>query len=167
MSDRGWFTGNLGEAEALSNPKMGSGFLFGEQRPRELFEEVGINVRAVEPGQPTALYHQEQAEETFLVLGGECVAIVAGEEVTLRKWDFLHCPPGTPHVLIGAGDGLCHILMVGGRTNGPQGIHYPVSEAAARYGASVSRATDDPRDAWEQAGFDLAFERRPLPWPPS
>ena len=166
-SGRGWFTGSLGEAEAMTSATMGAGFLFGEQRPRELFQEVGVNVRAVKPGQPTALYHSEQSEETFLVLGGECVAVVDDQEIVLRKWDFLHCPPGTPHVLVGAGDGLCHILMVGGRTNGPGGIHYPVSEVAGRYGASVERATDDPRDAWQQAGFTMDFELRPLPWPPA
>ena len=165
-SERGWFTGSLDGAEALTNGRMGAGYLFGEQKPRELFQEVGINVRALEPGQPAAVYHSEPSEETFLVLGGECVAIVDDEEVPLRRWDFLHTPPGTPHVIVGAGDGVCHVLMVGGRTKGMEGIHYPVSEVAARHGASVTRATDDPRDAWDQVGFEMDFQVKPLPWPP-
>ena len=42
-----------------------------------------------------------------------------------------HCPEGTEHVFVGAGDGPCAILMVGARKE-PDLAHYPVSEAAAR-----------------------------------
>lgn len=161
-----WFTRNLGDAQAMKHPNLGTAYLFGEARPREIFEDYGINVRVVEPGQTTALYHSESAEETFLVLGGECLAIVEDEEVRLRQWDFLHCPPGTAHVLVGAGDGPCTILMVGGR-RGHLPIHYPVSEVAARYGASVREETDDPQKAWSEAGWSFAdFEQTRLPWPP-
>lgn len=166
MSEKTWFTGNLGEAQAMEHPQLGAAYLFGESRPRELFEDYGINVRVVEPGQPTALYHSESAEETFLVLGGECLAIVDGERVTLRRWDFLHCPPGTAHVLIGAGDGPCTILMVGGR-RGDLPVHYPVNEDAGRHGASVAEETDDPQKAWAEAGWSFAdFRPTKLPWPP-
>jgi uncharacterized cupin superfamily protein len=65
------------------------------------------------PGESNALYHAESAQEGFLVLAGECRAVVEGRERRLRQWDYLHCPPGTAHVLIGDGDGPCAILMVG------------------------------------------------------
>jgi uncharacterized cupin superfamily protein len=165
MSIPKWFTGSLSDAEAMKHPVLGFGYLFGEAFPRERFRDVGINVRVVEPGQPTALYHSENAEEVFLVLGGECTAVVEGEELTLRQWDFVHCPPGTAHVLIGAGDGPCTILMVGGRKDEME-IHYPVDETAARHGVSVERATDSFEDAWAQKGLTPDFERAPLPWPP-
>ena len=37
------------------------------------------------------------------MLSGECVAIVEGEERRMRRWDFLHSPPGTAHITVGAG----------------------------------------------------------------
>ncbi len=162
MSD--YLKGSLEDAQAMNHPVLGKGFLFGEQFPGEKFEDFGINVRVVEPGQPTALYHSESAEEAFLVLAGECLAIVDDEELTLRQWDFLHCPPGTAHVLIGAGDGPCGILMVGGR-GGERGIRYPVSEVAARHGVSVDTETDSFEEAWKQRGLKVEFENVPLDWP--
>jgi uncharacterized cupin superfamily protein len=149
----------------MKHPVLGIGFLFGEAYPREKFDDFGINVRVVEPGQPAALYHAENAEELFLVLAGECLAIVDDEEVTLRQWEFLHCPPGTAHVLIGAGDGPCSILMVGGRGDETK-LHYPVSELAARHGVSVETETDSFEDAWSQVGIKAEFDQIALPWPP-
>src|ERR671935_2050110 len=145
--DGRWLKENLAEAEALEHSRIGKGYLFGEIMPRDRYRDVGINVRVLEPGQPASLYHSEAEEEFFIVLGGDCLAIVEDEEVPLRKWDFLHCPPRTAHVIIGAGDGPATVLMVGGRrAEGP--LHYPVSDLAARYGVSVSTPTDNPREAW-------------------
>ena len=166
MSETKWFTGSLEGAQGMEHRRLGKGFLFGEAYPREKFKDFGINVRVVEPGQPTALYHSENAEEVFLVLGGECLAIVDDEELTLGQWDFLHCSPGTPHVLIGAGDGPCTVLMVGGRKEEVE-LHYPVNEKAASFGVSVERDTDDFQDAWGQLGLKPEFEQAPLPWPPT
>jgi uncharacterized cupin superfamily protein len=156
--------GSLEDAQAMKHPVLGMGFLFGEAYPREKFEDFGVNVRVVEPGQPTALYHAEGVEEFFLVLAGECLAVVDDEEVTLRQREFLHCPPGTAHVLIGAGDAPCAILMVGGR-RGETSIRYPVSEVAARHGVSVDTETDSFEDAWSQRGLRPEFEPAQLPWP--
>lgn len=166
MSDFKWFTASLNEAQAMKHPVLGMGYLFGEAFPREKFRDFGINVRVVDPGQPTALYHSEDAEEAFLVLAGECVAVVDDEEVPLKQWEFLFCPPGTAHVLIGAGDGPATILMVGGRKE-KLSIHYPVSEVAARHGVSVDHETDDFEDAWSQRGLKPEFDLAPLPWPPA
>ena len=80
------------------------------------FEQLGIRLAVVEPGQPSTLYHAESVQEDFLVLAGECVARIEGEERRLRQWDFLHCPPGTAHAFVGAGDGPCVLVMVGART---------------------------------------------------
>ena len=103
MSER-WTTGNLGEVDAMEHPELGTAFLFGESRPGERYRDVGVNIRVLERGQPAAVYHAEDTEEFFIVLGGECVAILEDEEVTLRKWDYLVCPPGVAHVLVGAGE---------------------------------------------------------------
>ena len=45
-----------------------------------------------------AMYHWEEDQEDFLVLAGEAVLIVEGEERPLRAWDFVHCPPKAKHV---------------------------------------------------------------------
>ena len=114
-----------------------------------------------QPGEASGLYHAESDQEGFLVLSGECVAIVKGQERRLRQWDYLHCPPGTAHITIGAGDAPCAILMVGTRSP-DRTIEYPVEPAAARYGAAVERATDSPREAY--AGWPPLVRTR-SPWP--
>lgn len=67
-------------------------------------------------------------QEDFLVLAGEALAIVEGEEHPLRRWDFVHCPPGTSHVIIGAGEGPCLVLAVGARnrSRAPTGAPTPL-----------------------------------------
>ena len=120
------------------------------------FAQLGINVTVLEPGQ-TGLYHAEANQEAFLVLSGECALLVENEERRLRPWDFFHAPPWTEHAFVGAGDGPCVILMVGSRS-GP-GVHYPVSELAARYGASVAEETSD----WRQAYATVEWFRRERP----
>jgi uncharacterized cupin superfamily protein len=101
-------------------------------------------------------------QEDFLVLHGECIVILDGEEHPLQQWDFLHCPAGTEHVFVGAGDGPCAVLMIGSRRLDE--AHYPVNALAAKYGASVDTATDDPDEAYA----DWRREPRrpaPNPWP--
>jgi uncharacterized cupin superfamily protein len=165
VDDGKWFKASLADAEALKHQQLGIGYLFGEQQPLDRYKGVGVNIRVLEPGQPASLYHSEAAEEFFIVLGGECLAVVEDQEVPLRKWEFLHCPPGTAHVILGAGDGPATVLMIGTRGSG-ESPHYPVSEVADRHGASVKSETNDGQDAWQQVGWELDFDRVPLPWPP-
>ena len=128
------------------------------------FQDYGINIHVLWPGQPNCMYHGEDSQEDFLVLHGECLLLVEGQERPLRAWDFVHFPPWTEHVVVGAGSGPCAILMVGTRTK--QGVVYPDSEVASRHGAGVEEETRLPREAyasfpeWERARLeDLA-----LPW---
>src|SRR5690349_18329817 len=95
------------------------------------FEQLGINIQVLEPGQPNCLYHRENAQEDFLVLFGECLVLIEGEELRLRAWDFVHSPAGTDHVFVGAGDGPCGILMVGFRPETEE-LFYPAAEVAGR-----------------------------------
>jgi quercetin dioxygenase-like cupin family protein len=96
------------------------------------------------------MYHRELGQEDFLVVAGECVLVIEGEERRLKAWDFVHCPPWTQHVFVGAGDGPCVIVMVGSRAGGFE-VVYPVDETAARHGASVAEETTSPDEAY--AGF--------------
>jgi uncharacterized cupin superfamily protein len=129
------------------------------------FSELGINVHVLEPGLPAWMYHGEEAQEDFLVLHGECLLVIEGQERRLRAWDFVHCPPWVEHVFVGAGEGPCVVLMVGARRDGI-GIRYPVSDVAARHGASVDVETGRPEEAyarfpqWRRA----TVEDPRLPW---
>jgi uncharacterized cupin superfamily protein len=115
------------------------------------FSQLGINITVLEPGQPMAMYHWEADQEDFLVLSGEGVLIVEGDERPLQQWDFVHCPPDTKHVIVGAGDTPCVVLAVGARdksVDNPDWGGYTVDEAAARHGASVEQETTEPKVAY-------------------
>ena len=160
----GWFVVNVRDAQwaTAENAEMkppGSDCRF-ESREHG-FPQLGIKIRVLEPGQPNGLYHSENQQEDFLVLSGECRLIVEDEERHLRPWDFVHCPPGTHHIFVGAGDGPCAILMVGARLQEEQ-LHYPVSELAARYGASVEEQTSDFNDVYPR--FEPSRPERPTYW---
>jgi uncharacterized cupin superfamily protein len=114
---------------------------------RERFPEFGINLTVLEPGQPMTMYHRERYQEGFLVLRGECLLIVEGEEVQLRQWDYFHCPPDVAHAIVGAGHGTSLVLAVGNRI-GPDVIVYPRDETALKHGAGVEQETPHPREAY-------------------
>jgi len=160
----GWFVVNLGDATWGTSDAFGSACWF--ESPAAPFEQVGMNVRVIQPGQPNCLYHGESLEEHFLVLHGECLLLVDEEERPLKAWDFVHCPPHTRHVFVGAGSGPCVILMVGARDANEQ-LVYPVSELARRYGAGAETETDSPEVAY--APYEGRRLERPggwseLPW---
>ena len=113
------------------------------------FDQLGFQLVVVEPGQLVCMYHGESEQEDFLVVSGECILVIEGEERHLRQWDFVHCPPWTNHNFIGAGDGPCAIVMVGARKpEGGEGIIYPVDDVAAKHGASVETETPEPAVAY-------------------
>jgi uncharacterized cupin superfamily protein len=78
-------------------------------------------------------------------------------------WDYVHFPAQTTHVVVGAGDRPCAILMTGGRRPDDR-AHYPVDPVAARHGASVELATDSPKEAY--AHQSRVVTPVPAPWPP-
>jgi uncharacterized cupin superfamily protein len=140
----GWFIVNVADSDGLTTEKLGSGAMF--EATIGDFPEFGINVRLLEPGQPASMYHRESSQEAFIVLSGEVTAIVEDEERPMHKGDFLHMPPGTAHVIVGAGDGPSSVLMVGARRADSE-LEFPVSEPAARFGASVEAHTSDAATA--------------------
>ena len=156
----GWFVVNVADLAASGNSRMG---ITGSPEPRDArFAEFGVNLRVLEPGQFNARYHRENEQEGFLVLSGECILVVEGEERRLRQWDFFRSPPGTEHIFVGAGDGPCAILMIGARPEAEQ-LHYPASEVAAKHGASAAKETPNPEEAY--ADWPGEFLPVRLPWP--
>jgi uncharacterized cupin superfamily protein len=118
------------------------------------FHQLGINLTRLEPGQPMSMYHWEADQEDFLVLSGEALLLVEGEERTLRQWDFVHCPAGTNHTIVAAGDGPCLVLAAGARdrSTGADWGAYTVDEEAIRHGAGVERETTEPAEAYARFG---------------
>ncbi len=143
----GWFVVNA--REAPWRPAEGRGAICPFEGEPE-FSQVGINLSVLEPGAPMAMYHWEADQEDFLVLAGEALLIIEGEERPLRQWDFVHCPAGTNHVIVGAGDAPCLLLAVGARdrSTGPEWGAYTVDEAAIRHGAGVTEETTKSEEAY-------------------
>ena len=114
------------------------------------FPQLGINVQVLQPGTAMAMYHWEADQEGFLVLSGEAVLIVEGEERPLRAWDYFHCPSQTKHTIVGAGDGPCVVVAVGTRAfaDTPEWGGYTVDEVALRHGASAEKETNEPTEAY-------------------
>jgi uncharacterized cupin superfamily protein len=162
VTSDGWFVVNLTEALAVHNEEKG-GTVYPIEAREIPFLDFGVHVRVLSPGEPNALYHSEDAQEGFLVLAGECTLIVEDEERSLRQWDYFHCPAGVHHIIVGAGDGPCAVLMIGARPE-VETLHYPVSEVAAKYGASAAADTADPDEAY--ADWPGEYEPRRVPWPP-
>jgi uncharacterized cupin superfamily protein len=156
----GWFVVNVRAAAWFKNERLGNSTLY--QEPARA-PELGVNLGVLQPGKPNCLYHAESVQEAFLVLDGECLLIVEGEERRLRTWDFFHCPAGTKHVFIGA-EKPCVVLFIGARRPDST-VVFPVDAVARSHGASVEVEMSDFEEAY--AGFP-GFEPAPgptgMPW---
>jgi uncharacterized cupin superfamily protein len=143
----GWFVLNATEAQWRYAPERSAVCEFEGDPP---FAQVGINLTVLEPGQAMAMYHWEADQEDFLVLAGEALLIVEGVERPLRKWDLVHCPAGTKHVIVGAGNGSCIVVAIGARdrSTGENWGAYPVDATALRHHAGVEEETTDPKQAY-------------------
>jgi uncharacterized cupin superfamily protein len=160
LTGDGWFVLNARDAQWRRWTGMGTWPRLEGATPR--YPQLGVGLTVLEPGEPMAMYHWETVQEDFLVLAGEALAIVEGQERPMRKGDFLHLPAGTAHIAVGAGDGPCSILMVGSRKP-EERLFYPVDESAARHGASSEQETTDETVAYagsprpEPVGFGLPW----------
>jgi len=167
----GWFVVNVGEAAWLQHDAFGGRCVF-ESNGRVLadlpdaepqqFADTGFMLAVLEPGKPSGLFHAESVQEDFLVLAGSCLLLVEDHERPLRAWDFVHCPAGTRHTFVGAGDGPCVLFAIGARREGKT-LSYPVAEHAVARGAGVETETSDPHVAY--ASFAHWQLGRPAAWP--
>jgi uncharacterized cupin superfamily protein len=162
----GWFVVNVRDAAWVTNDTFGAACIFeGDDAP---FAQLGFTLGVLLPGRPSGMYHREANQENFLVLAGECLLLVEGEERRLRAWDFVHCPAHTEHIFVGAGDRPCLVFMTGAREGWPEkGIVYPRSDLALRHGAGVEVETTAPTEAYarfpswqpgQPTGYGLPWE---------
>ena len=164
----GWFVLSARDARWRERPGRGQTLVFEGDTD---FLQIGLQLAVLGPGELLSMYHWEADEEDFLVLAGEGLLLIEGEERPLRAWDFVHCPPEAAHTIVGAGRAPCVVLAVGARerttTVRPDGRldvaegwgGYPVDEAASRYDAGVDVETSDPEQAY--ARFE---DSRPVPY---
>ncbi len=154
----GWFVLNAREARWRHREGRGESLVF---EGKTEFPQVGINLFVLPPGEPIGMYHWEADQEDFLVLSGDALLLIEGEERPLRQWDFVHCPAETKHVIVGAGDIPCTVFAVGALEHHTTGSRvegtlqgtadwgaYTVDEAALRHGAGVEEETTDAAEAY-------------------
>jgi len=142
----GWFVLNAQEARWRHREGRGECLPFDLELD---FPHFRVNLYVLGPGEPIGMYHWETVQEDFFVFSGEGLLLIEGEERPLRRWDFVHCPPGTKHIILGAGDGPCAVLAIGARdpTSTDWG-GYAVDATALRHGAGVERETTDAEEAY-------------------
>jgi quercetin dioxygenase-like cupin family protein len=161
----GWFVVSVPEAAWITNEARGVACIF--ESDDVSFPQIGFTITVLQPGQVPGMYHREANQEDFLVLAGECLLLVEGEERQLKTWDFVHCPPGTEHIFVGAGDGPCVVFMAGARGGPTDDDLYVRSELALRHGAGVEADTSSSQVAYApfqrwKPGPPKSFDG--LPW---
>jgi mannose-6-phosphate isomerase-like protein (cupin superfamily) len=161
----GWFVLSSRDARWFERPGMGRGLpLTGadEHEAETFFPMLGMAIRVMQPGEPSTTYHWETEQEDFLVLDGEAILIIEGEERIVRQWDFVHCPPETRHAFAGAGDGPCVLLCVSSRQfqkDGPWG-YYCADPVAERHDAAAPEDTQDGELAYARFAPSRAIRYR-------
>jgi uncharacterized cupin superfamily protein len=150
----GWFVVNVRDTRWFESDGLGLYASFEGENAR--FSELGVGIGILRPGEPNCMYHAEEAQEDFLVLSGECLLIVEGQERLLKAWDFVHCPPWTEHVFVGAGDGPGVVLGMGARRKG-RGLRYPVNDTALEHRAGVEQETSEPSEAYARFPEDKSI----------
>jgi len=149
----GWFVLNAREARWRHREGRGDSLPLSGWTDYEcetFFPQLGVALLVLGPGEPIGMYHWEADTEGFLVLSGEALLIVEGQERPLRAWDYFHCPPRTNHIILGAGDGPCVVLAVGSRQHmaSEEWGGYTVDEAALRHDAGVEVETSEAEQAY-------------------
>lgn len=145
----GWFVVNARDAPWLHNDMRAVCRFGGEGEAH--FDDLGIGLYWLQPGKPMALYHHEAGQEDFLVLRGSCILVIAGHERPLEAWDFVHCPPRTPHTIVAAGNEPALVLAVGARKE-KGSARYPVEPTAVRHGVGIKDESESPDDAYAAYG---------------
>jgi len=146
----GWFVLNARDSRWYHVDGRGA---FCDFEGEQDWPQLGINVQVLRPDEAMAMYHWEADQEDFLIVSGDALLIIEGEERPLRAWDFVHCPPGVRHTIVGSGEQGCVVIAVGARANqgGPDWGGYTVDEVALTHHAGVERETNLPEEAYAAA----------------
>jgi uncharacterized cupin superfamily protein len=153
----GWFVVNAREARWRRRPGRGYSLPLSGWSDEECethFTQLGVNLIVLGPGEPLSMYHWEADTEGFLVIAGAPLLIIEGEERPLRQWDYVHCPPRTNHIIVGAGSGRSVVLAMSSREQmaTPEWGGYTADPVAQRHGAAVEEDTTDSVAAYARFG---------------
>jgi uncharacterized cupin superfamily protein len=153
----GWFVVNAREARWRKRPGRGYSLPLSGWSDEECethFTQLGVNLIVLGTGEPLAMYHWEADTEGFLVISGEPLLIIEGDERPLRPWDYVHCPPGTNHIIVGAGNGPSVVLAMSSREKmgTPEWGGYTTDPAALRHNAGVDADTTEESEAYARFG---------------
>jgi mannose-6-phosphate isomerase-like protein (cupin superfamily) len=103
---------------------------------------------------------REYDEEGFLVLRGECLLVIEEQECDLAPGDFVYCPPGTDHILVGAGARACSSCSAPANDTESSSTQANRSRAHA---APVDAETTSPAEAYRESPPWIA-SRHPRSW---
>ena len=78
----GWFVLNARDARWWQRQGLGR---WADLEGDGDFDQLGIRIAVLQPGEPTGMYHGETGQEDFLVVSGECVLVIEGEERRLKR----------------------------------------------------------------------------------
>jgi uncharacterized cupin superfamily protein len=157
----GWFVINAREARWRKRPERGYSLPLSGWSDEECethFPQLGVNLIVLAPGEPLAMYHWEADTEGFLVIAGQPLLIIEGEERPLEQWDYVHCPPETNHIIVGAGSSPSVVLAMSSREyiGTPDWGGYTADPVAQRHGAAVAEDTTAPDVAYARFGESVA-----------
>ncbi len=144
----GWFVVNVRDARWMHN-RMRSVCRFGGEGDAH-FDDLGVSLYSLEPGQKMSLYHHEAGQEDFLVLSGAGTLLIDGEERSLEQWDFVHCPPRTGHTIVATDEPIV-VLAVGARKE-KGSARYPVEPTAIAHGTGVPDEVTPAPDVYASFG---------------
>ena len=152
---QGWWVLNARDARWIERDGRGWNVPFTGWTGDEVegfYDLLGVNLIVLQPGQPGSVYHRERDQEGFLVVAGEAILLVEGQERPLRQWDYVHCPVDCQHTIIGAGEGNCVIVAAGSRVNvgSDDWGAYTVDPVAQRYGAAPDEETTSAGAAYSR-----------------
>ena len=145
----GWFVVGVRDAQWLHNA-LRSVCRFGGQGEAH-FDDLGVGLYWLRPGQAMSLYHHEAGQEDFLVLDGACTLIIESEERPLAPWDLVHCPPRTAHTIVATGDQPVLVFAVGARRE-KGSARYPVEPVAIAHGAGVPDESTTAQETYASFG---------------
>ena len=143
----GWFVVNVPEAAWVTNEALGAACIF--EGDDVSFPQLGFTIGVLQPGQSGGRYHREANQEDFLVLAGECLLLIEGEERALADVG-LRPLPAAHRARASSARGRPVRDLHDGRAQGwPEtGVVYPRSELALRHGAGVEAETTSSAEAY-------------------
>ncbi len=161
-AEEGWFVLNLADALAVRNEEKG-GAMYPLEPQGEPFTAFGVNVHVVWPGEPSALVSlRGRARGVPRALGRVHARSSRSRSGRCGSGTSSIARPGRIHIFVGAGDGPCAILMIGGSARRAAQLSRERGRREVRR-LGFAKETPNPDEAY--ADWPGEFVPVRLPWP--